>query len=275
MDLRSVNCTPRLATSPERARSLVALDGAAVVAGIATLEEAIAFGEQMLGERRVLVRPQFEATKEYHDSEAEAFAALGADERGRERYQGGQEIMQPAHYDGFGFGDVAPDHIFLWCERPCEQGGASFLVDGLQLVDALTAEDPELGRRLWEVDIDHSEPHFDGGAVSPIARVLPGGRVQVRAHPSQSALVGPHQADEQGLVDRWIAAVDAARALGPRFRVEVGDMICIDNYRVFHGRDGYVDPERKLHSIWAWTTSAIAVPDGPLDIRTPEIPATR
>jgi hypothetical protein len=272
MDLRTANCNPRLATSPEHARALVALDGAAVVGGISTVADAVAFGERMLGARAIRVRPQFEATKEHHDTETAAFAELGADERGRERYQGGISDMQPAHYDGFGFGDFAPDHMFLWCERPCPQGGASFLVDGLALVNLLGSDDPELARQLWEVDVDHSEPHFPGGAVSPIARTLPGGRVQVRAHPSQAALAGPEEAASAAVLARWTEAVATARANGPRFRVVPGEMICIDNYRMFHGRDGYVDTARKLHSIWAWTTSAVAVPDGELDIARPSQP---
>lgn len=272
MDLRTVNCNPRLATSPEHARALVALDGAAVVAGISTLEEAVAFGERMLGAGAIRVRPQFEATKEHHDHEAAAFAALGADARGRRRYEGGIDDMQPAHYDGFGFGDFAPDHMFLWCQRPCAQGGASFLVDGLALVNLLGAEDPELARQLWEVDVDHSEPHFPGATVSPIARTLPGGRVQVRAHPSQSAHAGTNETASAAVLARWSEAVATARANGPRFRVVPGEMICIDNYRMFHGRDGYVDAARKLHSIWAWTTAAIAVPDGELDISRPSQP---
>ncbi|MCU1393923.1 MAG: hypothetical protein JWM34_2351 [Ilumatobacteraceae bacterium] len=272
MDLRTVTLTPRLATSPEHARSIVALDGAAVVGGIASLEDAVAFGERMLGERCIRVRPQFEATKASQDKETAAFAALGADDKGRERYQGTHTDMQPAHYDGFGFGDFAPDHMFLWCERPCTIGGASFLVDGLALVELLTADDPALGHMLWNTDIDHSEPHFPNGAISPIARVLPGGRYQVRAHPSQFPVEGSDVASVQPMLDRWMSAVDQARATGSRFRVVPGEMICIDNYRMFHGRDGYIDEDRKLHSIWSWSTSAIAVPAGELDISKPDLP---
>ena len=78
MDLRTINLTPRLASSPEHARALVKLDGAALIGGIGSLDEAVAFGERMLGETCIRVRPQFEATKEYHDRESAAFAALGA-----------------------------------------------------------------------------------------------------------------------------------------------------------------------------------------------------
>ncbi len=271
MDLRHSNLVPQEATSAEHARSLVARDGAALVTGIGSLADAVSFGEAMLGDQCILVRPQFEATKSEQDKEQAAFAALGVDDRGRERYQGGNLDMQPAHYDGFGFGDFAPDHMFLWCERTCELGGASFLVDGQSLLAALTADDPEFGRELWTIDIDHSEPHFGAGAVSPIARVLPGGRLQVRAHPSQTALPGDTGLGQR-VVARWLESVSIARASGARFRVAPGEMICIDNYRMFHGRDGYVDPARTLHSIWAWTNSAVAVPEGLLDISVPQMP---
>lgn len=271
MDLRHTNLVPEVANSPEHARVLVARDGAALASGIESLADAVRFGKLMLGEQCIRVRPQFEATKVAQDKETAAFAALGTDDRGRQRYQGGQEIMQPAHYDGFGFGDFAPDHMFLWCERTCELGGGSFLVDGVSLLSTLTAADAEFGRELWTVDIDHSEPHFGSGAVSPIARALPGGRLQVRAHPSQTAVPGDNGVGER-VVSRWMDAVSVARESGARFRVSPGEMICIDNYRMFHGRDGYTDPERKLHSIWAWTNSAVAVPAGVMDISVPQMP---
>jgi hypothetical protein len=56
------------------------------------------------------------------------------------------------------------------------------------------------------------------------------------------------------------------------FRVAAGEMICVDNYRVTHGRDGYTDPNRVMLSIWGWSAAAIAVPEGPLDIVRPVIP---
>ncbi|WP_330308879.1 MULTISPECIES: hypothetical protein [unclassified Streptomyces] len=49
-----------------------------------------------------------------------------------------------------------------------------------------------------------------------------------------------------------------ARDTGPMFRVEAGEMICIDNYRVLYGRDGHSDPLRKARSIWGWSTDAAA-----------------
>ena len=36
---------------------------------------------------------------------------------------GSYDHTQPAHNDGYGFGDFAPDHIFLWCDTPCPSAG--------------------------------------------------------------------------------------------------------------------------------------------------------
>jgi hypothetical protein len=67
-------------------------------------------------------------------------------------------------------------------------------------------------------------------------------------------------------------AVAEARTTGPRFRLQAGQMICIDNYRMLHGREAYVDVDRKVVSIWAWTSSAINIPAGQLNITEPVVP---
>ena len=273
MDLRTVNCVPRTATSIEHARTLIALDGAAILTGIASVDEAVARGEEVLGARTIRVRPQFEATKANNESENAIVALEQPDHRGRKRDLGRYDLMQPAHYDGFAFGDFCPDHMFLWCERPCSQGGASFLVDAVKVLTLLSEEDPAFAEFAWNVDIDHSEPGAPQGIHAPIARLVGGARTQVRSHPYQAPVLGPDEAADWPFVERWGRAVAAARMTGPRFRLQAGDMICIDNYRLLHGRDAFVEPERKVVSIWAWTTSAMAVPDGVLDIIHPELPS--
>ena len=275
MDVRSANLVPRIASTPEVARALVAIDGAAIVEGIASVEEAIAFGERMLGERTVRVRPQFEATKEYHAEEDAAVLAQAPDERGRTRQRVGMQGHQPAHNDGFGFGDFAPDHMFLWCERPCDLGGASFLVDALSLLTLVGADDPEFAEFAWTTPIDHSMPNFPQGSFEPIARMVPGGRVQVRSNPDQCAVPGPDEARDAEMLARWSSAVHAARTGGAQFRASAGQLLCIDNYRMLHGRNGVVSPDRKMVSIWAWTTDAVAVPEGELDIASPDLARLR
>jgi hypothetical protein len=59
------------------------------------------------------------------------------------------------------------------------------------------------------------------------------------------------------------------------FPAAAGDLICLDNYRLTHGRDGYRDPARVMLSIWGWSSQAIVVPQGPLDIVRPVVPAAQ
>jgi hypothetical protein len=272
MDLRSANLFPQLAASPDHARALVATDGAAIAERVDSLESAVAFGEAMLAGHGLRVRPQFEATRARQEADKAVIDTQPMDERGRKRDYGSFDRIQPAHNDGYGFGDFAPEYMFLWCERPCAKGGGSFLVDGIKLLALLSAEDPEFGRFAWEVPIDHSEPNFPQGNLVPIARVVPGGRVQVRHHPYQAAAVGPDEAAHARFVAKWSQSVSDARDSGVRFRLAPGQLLCIDNYRMLHGREAYVDPNRKVVSIWAWTKASVAAPAGEVSIITPNVP---
>lgn len=272
MDPRAAAILPQVAMSCEHARALLAVDGAALVRGVTDLDQAVATGRDVLGPRTVRIRPQFEVTPVQIADEAAVVTAQPADERGRKRYRGPMEADQPAHNDGFGFGDYAPDHIFLWCAQPCAIGGASFLVDALRLLTLLSAHDEAFARFAWTVPIDHSMPNFPQPSFEPIARRVHG-RVQVRCHPDLAAAPGPDEHSHAPMVQHWMDEVARSRHDGTQFRLAAGDLLCIDNYRILHGRNGYVQPERKVTSIWAWTTEACAVPVGELDIATPDLAA--
>jgi TfdA family taurine catabolism dioxygenase TauD len=280
MDFSLASVVPQRVGTPAQARAAVDARGAAILPGCFDQEAAFAAGRAMLGTDLRRFGLQFEATKEKQESEAAVVAEQPADERGRKRrFTATEERMVP-HNDGFGFGDFGPDYLFLWCGRPDAYGeGTSFLVDGLKLLD-LMAADPEyaqVARFAWETDIDQSEPNFPLAAHAPIARRLPGsGRVQVRHHPFQAPVPGQApdiEAAQAALIGEWSQAVAAARDSGPMFHARAGDLICVDNYRLTHGRDGYRDPGRVMLSIWGWSSTAIAVPRGPLDIVRPVVPA--
>jgi hypothetical protein len=285
MDFSKASVVPRRVGTAAQARAEVAARGAAILSGLGDQAAAFAAGRAFLGARLRRFGLQFEASKHKQEAEAAMVAEQPADERGRKRrFTATAERMAP-HYDGFGFGDFCPDYLFLWCGRPAAAGeGASFLIDGLALVEQL-AGDPQwadVARFAWETEIDQSEPNFPLAAYAPIARRLPGtaglagsGRVQVRHHPFQAPVPGQApdvEAAQAAMIARWSAAVTAARDSGPMFHARAGDMICVDNYRLTHGRDGYADPGRVMLSIWGWSSAAIAVPEGPLDIVRPVIP---
>ncbi|WP_326599245.1 TauD/TfdA family dioxygenase [Streptomyces sp. NBC_01803] len=276
MDLSSASFVPRRVASAREARQVLAADGAAIVTGLPDERSAVAFGREVMGDKGVRIGTQFEATKARGDQEAREVAAQPVDARGRKRSFAPSEERMVAHNDGFAFGDYAPDHLFLWCERPADSGGDSFVIDTRRLLDLLAAdpETAELAEFCRSVAIDHSEPNYPQGALAPIARVTGSGRFQGRYHPWLAPAEGPDEAARWPLVKAWEKAVVAARDTGPMFRVAAGEMICVDNYRLLHGRDGHSDPQRRVCSIWGWSTDAVAVPDGPLDIVVPRIPVS-
>jgi hypothetical protein len=273
MDVRKANLVPQDATSPEHARSLIALDGAALVADVTSDSPAVEIAGEIIGSRAVDVRPQFEVTSLAYAEEVRVVQSQPADERGRKRHRASLDEHQPAHNDGFGFGDHAPDHLFLYCEKPCDLGGASFLVDALRLVSILSADDTDFARFAWNTPIDHSMPNFPFGEYWPIARVVPGGRVQVRAHPDQVTSLDHDGAHEKAMLAKWFDAVNTARRRGGHIRLEAGEMLCVDNYRMLHGRNGVVSSDRRMVSIWGWSSDAVAIPEGPIDLTQPDIDA--
>jgi hypothetical protein len=260
---------PRAAASHEAAAGLIAAEGAAMATGLDTLDAAVSFARAVMGSRLVRLGPQFEATTGGYLANAAKVAKDGPDERGRVRtFSPPDEVMVP-HNDGYGFGDYGPDYLFLWCEKPDADAGASWLLNGPGIMESL-AEDPpnaDLARFCWEVPIEHSEPNFIVHPPAPIARRIGPGRVQVRHNPYQVSAPGDPESTAHDLtVTRWHDAVYTARARAHRFHLGAGDLLCADNYRVLHGRDAYSDPTRKVVSIWGWSDQAVQVPDRPVSI---------
>ena len=67
-----------------------------------------------------------------------------------------------------------------------------------------------------------------------------GGRLVVRASSTAEPAPQEPQADEHRAMLRTYADVlSAAAAAAPRFRLETGEILVVDNYRMMHGRDGF------------------------------------
>lgn len=96
----------------------------------------------------------------------------------------------------------------------------------------------------------------------------------MRSHPYQLPVLGPDELDHLPFVEAWGRSVAEARNTGPRFRLQAGEMVCIDNYRMLHGREAFVDESRMVVSIWGWTHEAVAIPDAILDITNPTSPSS-
>ena len=178
--------------------------------------------------------------------------------------------FQTGHTDGFAYGDRYPDFIFLLCVRAAAAGGESFIVDSYELIDALAnseaADDRAFHHFLTTTPVEQTEPGFQS-SLAPVIGTNGNGRRMSRWTPVQrpdASLPAEEQARHAAWLARWGALTHAASLRAPRFVLQPGEAICLDNYRMLHGRTGFDDTERALWRIWAWTTEALAVPEGML-----------
>lgn len=175
--------------------------------------------------------------------------------------------------DAVGFGDVYPDLLALLCVQPAVSGGESFLVDGQCLFDAIARDTNErdLAQFLWSVPIEQCArpqdrpPGIPGDVRSrrPIASKTADGRLAVRYnHDHQRVLdEGPVDDQHRAQLARWHHLGQLAAATAPRFRLQPGELLVIDNYRVFHGREPYQGTQRYLHRAQEFTDLSLSRPN--------------
>lgn len=247
MDALAVGLVPTRTDDPAVAAELVARHGAAILTGRGIDEVAAqAVAVDVLGD--LLALPDACAVREGGEGDR---VAAGADQ------------LLPVHADGFAYGDQHPDGLFLLCAHQGTSGGESIALDAYAVLDALAVQDPGLHRFLHEVPIDLTEPDMRP-TISPMVLTLPSGRRAVRRSLFMRADPASEQPDrDTELILRWRSLCRELSDRLPRFTLESGEALCIDNYRVLHGRAPF-SGERFLWRIWAWTPRSNGVPDGPL-----------
>jgi TfdA family taurine catabolism dioxygenase TauD len=238
---------PTRTDDPAQAAALLDRDGAAILTDRGTDDVAAgAIAGAVLGE--LLARPDASAVREG-----------GEGDRGLVP----PERTMPVHVDGFAYGDRHPDGLFLLCAEQGLTGGASMIVDGHRLLATIAEEDPELHTFVHTEPVDLTEPGMHP-TVSPIVLTLPSGRRALRRTPYMGpAPTAAMPERDRELIERWKGWVQHAGEAAPRFTLAPGEALCLDNYRMFHGR-GPFSGERMLWRIWAWTPRSNGVPDGPL-----------
>ena len=181
------------------------------------------------------------------------------------------------HLDGpANFGHLRPDFFFLACDRECESGGDSLLLDSHGLLDALAAhEGVDLARALAVTPaqeaaetVPDDELADDGATViasgvrgpwrNRLVHQLPSGRRMVS--PGNGGEVPPEAETARRLMDLWERMVEAAGLGAPRFKLHSGESLLVDNFRLFHGRDAYEDLRRRMFRVWLWTDDCVGVP---------------
>lgn len=248
---------------PGEAGQVVTAVGAVVLTGQTRsdaeswTEYGVRLAREVLGANGVQVVPQFEASVASGRRGQERAALRPADDLFHRRLNVTAQEDLWLHNDGYAVGDMAPDQLFLLCQQPARKGGANVLIDTQILLAEIAGDDAELHEFLIGTPIDQSEPAFDI-VHAPVVRRLPSGRTQVRRNPYQAPLQGAPDRHAE-LVRRWEERCAEAAASAPGVTLAAGELACFDNYRVLHGRRPYVGDERTAHSIWAWTTDAVAV----------------
>lgn len=256
MSLAACGVVPQRTTDAREAFLLLAIDGAAILetAGDWSDEGLLAAAGSVLGpslraaRQPIKVRPGPPGSGPHLDWETRS--VLNDSTR-----------RQSLHSDGFGrYGAAYPDYVFLACERAAPSGGDSYIVDCVKLVDELRSDPAgrELSDFLWRQPIEQCSPE---GVVwqAPPARRIPGGRRTVLYNDKQH-LADP-TADQLRLLAAWRERAEEAQDAAPRFLLRPGDLLCLDNYRVAHGREPYEGNDRLLHRLWTWSDAAFGVPD--------------
>jgi alpha-ketoglutarate-dependent taurine dioxygenase len=238
---------PTRTDDPTQAAALLDRDGAAILTGRGTDAGAAgAIAGEVLGP--LLARPDAAAVREGGEGDTSLIAP---------------EQTMPVHVDGFAYGDRHPDGLFLLCAEQGIDGGASMVVDGHRLLAAIAEDDPELHAFVHHEPVDLTEPGMRP-TVSPIVLTLPSGRTAVRRTPYMAPAPTAAQPErDRELIQRWCGWVQHSGEAAPRFSLRPGEALCLDNYRMFHGRGPFRGP-RMLWRIWAWTPRSNGVPDGPL-----------
>ncbi|MCU1378258.1 MAG: hypothetical protein JWN29_1241 [Acidimicrobiales bacterium] len=239
---------------PAEAYAAMMRDGASILTGRATgPDDAVQLAHDVLGERAIAV------------PEAVAVREKGGKDRARPGL--GHDNLQPAHTDGYAYGDHYPDVIFLLCVDQSEIGGESLLIDGYRLLEELAASDglgAELHELLTTVPIDQTEPGFRP-SVSTAIQVTPAGRTMFRRTLDQRAdpsVDAEEAARQDRLIATWHELVEGISPLITPCKLQPGEALCVDNYRMLHGRYPFVYEERFMWRIWAWTTDGIGTPEG-------------
>jgi len=258
---------PQRTADPAEAFALVREHGAAILTGAgASREDARDVAYRVLASLDPIV-PDPAPIKERADNR---------DHRYLDLMMGARESttivpFDTGHTDGFAYGDRLPDYIFLLCVKPASTGGESLALDAYRILDELAnspdADDRELAAFLATEPLEQTEPGFQN-ALAPADITTPSGRRLVRltvVQRANPALSGAALERQERLVARWRAIAHRSSMLAPKFVLQPGEVLCLDNYRMFHGRTGFDDFDRTLWRIWAWTReSYLGAPEGML-----------
>lgn len=144
------------------------------------------------------------------------------------------------------FIDHPPRYQLLHCQTPAHHGGESFLVDALQAARYLQHTDTPTFLRLTTTPVrfHRKQKAFESLNVSPILTMNGTTGFQVRY---SYFTMAPHRRPF-GEMEAWYRAYNRFATLVRdrryqyRFRLEAGDFVLYDNFRMLHARTGFSGP---------------------------------
>ena len=256
MDLSLAGVVPERTDDPTTARELIARDGAAILVGCGRNADAGGrAARRVFGSGVLAVPPAAEVT----------------DKGVRERRPSGlsNTTRSNCHTDGYSYGWQYPDHFLLLCDEPSDEGGESFLVDGAVVLAAMAADDDLswVAAALPRTTVDQTQDGMQP-LIGPLVSTAPSGRtmfVMANAVDQRPAADSPDQDRDRRMIAAWRSTVYAATDHVEHFKIESGEAVIVDNYRLFHGREPYVSETRRMWRVWTWTQgAAFGVPRGTL-----------
>jgi gamma-butyrobetaine dioxygenase len=143
--------------------------------------------------------------------------------------------------------DPDEDHVLIQCVRAPASGGESFVADAYRFTDECRTADPELWEFLTGADVDLYgawAPELRGLPATPrVARHVEytrtGRRIVRRTDGAAPLHRDPAAAHVRAMLDRFEKTVHALADGLPRFALAEGEILLLDNYRCWHGRDAH------------------------------------
>jgi alpha-ketoglutarate-dependent taurine dioxygenase len=138
------------------------------------------------------------------------------------------------------------DYLLLQCVQSAPAGGASFVADAYAFVDSCRTADPELWEFLTGVDVDLYGAWAGLRGLPATPRVgrhveyTRTGRRKVRRSDGAAPLHRDPRADQTtAMLASYERALRKLESTLPRFHLTNGDILVLDNYRCWHGRDAH------------------------------------
>ncbi|MGY5128296.1 TauD/TfdA family dioxygenase [Streptomyces nigrescens] len=142
--------------------------------------------------------------------------------------------------------DPDEDYVVIQCVQTPSSGGDSFAADAYRFVDDCATADPELWEFLTQADVDlyGAWGGLRGLPATPrvgrhVEYTRTGRRIVRRTDGAAPLRRDPDIEHIQTMLDRFEKAVHDLEETLPRFQLTEGDILILDNYRCWHGREAH------------------------------------